>query len=195
MMAHACTETRGRHLQMHMALETRAWTRADLVRLPDDGNKYEVLGGVLLVTPAPSPRHQRIVAWLNAVITPFVAAHGIGVVHQARSVVVVGDAEVEPDLMVLPQHAAFDAWEDAPTPILVVEVLSSSTRRRDLHEKQRFYVDSGVDEYWVVDRYERSVVRMRADGATSATKLLTWSPKGAGVALDVDISAMFNTCL
>ena len=39
---------------MHMALDTRAWTRADLDRLPDDGNRYEVLDGELLVTPAPS---------------------------------------------------------------------------------------------------------------------------------------------
>ena len=54
-----------------MALETRPWTRADLDRLPEDGNKYEVIDGALFVTPAPSAIHQRIVAWLSEALTPF----------------------------------------------------------------------------------------------------------------------------
>ena len=179
---------------MHMALETRAWTRADLQRLPDDGNRYEVLAGELFVTPAPSAFHQRIVAWLSAAITPFVVAHGIGVVHQARSVMVVDGSELEPDLMVLPR-APFDAWENAPTPILVVEVISKSTRRRDRDEKRRFYLEKGVAEYWVVDRYTRSVIRFRPSGQEAITTVLTWVPLGTEATLDVDVAMMFSQIL
>jgi Uma2 family endonuclease len=51
---------------MHMALKARRWTRSDLDRLPDDGNRYEVIDGQLLVTPPPSVAHEEIVASLAA---------------------------------------------------------------------------------------------------------------------------------
>jgi Uma2 family endonuclease len=118
--------------------KTIPWTRTDLDRLPDDGNRYELLNGELLVSPAPSPPHQQIVAWLSDVLTPFVARHRIGIVHQAPSVMVRGDStQVEPDLMVLPR-VSFETWDAAPVPLLVIEVLSRSTSRRDLNQKRDF---------------------------------------------------------
>jgi Uma2 family endonuclease len=180
---------------MHMALDTRAWTRADLDRLPDDGNKYEVLDGELFVTPAPSAVHQQIIAWLSQRLTPFVATHGIGVVHQARSVMVNGPArQVEPDLMVLP-IGRFDTWDDAPIPKLVIEVLSKTTRRRDLDQKRRFYIERGVAEYWAVDRQNRSVIRIRREGTETTAALLTWTPRGSNAALEIDVTAMFTEVL
>jgi Uma2 family endonuclease len=180
---------------MHMALDTRAWTRADLDRLPDDGNKYEVLDGELLVTPAPSPVHQQIIAWLSQRLTPFVATHGIGVVHQARSIMVNGPKrQVEPDLMVLPV-GRFETWDAAPTPKLVIEVLSKATRRRDLAQKRQFYLERGVEEYWAVDRQDRSIMRVRRDAAESVTALLTWGPTGTFAALEIDASVMFGEVL
>jgi Uma2 family endonuclease len=176
---------------MHMALDTRAWTRLDLDRLPDDGNKYEVLDGELFVTPAPSAVHQQIIAWLSARLTPFVVERGIGVVHQARSVMVDGPSrQVEPDLMVLPP-GRFETWEVSPIPILVVEVLSKATRRRDMEQKRRFYMERGVAEYWAVDREGRSVIRIRRAGTETTTTHLNWMPEGTTVGLDVDIAAMF----
>jgi Uma2 family endonuclease len=174
---------------MHMALETRPWTRSDLNRLPDDGNTYEVVDGALLVTPAPSAAHQRIVAWLNAVLTPFVVSNGIGVVHQARSVMVAGGSQVEPDLMVL-AFESFQTWESAPVPLLVVEVLSDSTRTRDLGEKRRFYIQTGVAEYWAVDRKRRSLVRFAQAGpAETITTRFAWQPRGAEATLEIDLAA------
>src|ERR1041384_2200889 len=105
---------------MGMAISIPRYTVDDLDRLPDDGNRYELLDGELLVTPAPSAGHQRIVAWLSEKLTPFVLAHGIGVVHHPRSVIIIDGAQVEPDLMVLPR-IPFDEWDGAPTPMLVVE--------------------------------------------------------------------------
>lgn len=175
---------------MHMALETRPWTRADLDRLPDDGNRYEVLDGELLVTPPPSVSHQEIVAWLSAKLTPFVTANGLGTVHHPRSVMVDGGSQVEPDLMVRPL-IPHRGWDDAPVPILVVEVLSRSTRRRDLHTKRAFYIESGVGEYWVVDRENRSVTRIAADRDEPIRAQLIWSPKGSTDVLTIDVALMF----
>jgi Uma2 family endonuclease len=176
---------------MHMALRTRRWTRADLDRLPDDGNRYEVLEGVLLVTPAPSPAHQQIIAWLVGRLAPFVVSHQLGSVHTPRSVMVNEGSQLEPDIMVLPA-GRFETWEAAPTPILVVEVLSASTRRRDMDEKRRFYMERGVDEYWAVDRQTRAIIRIRRTGAEAFRERLTWSPAGGAASLEIDVAAMFR---
>lgn len=175
---------------MQMALETRPWTRADLDRLPDDDNRYEVLDGELFVTPAPSDGHQDVVYRLNEVLAPFVAAHGLGRVQFPRGVVVVDGSQVEPDLMVRPT-APLRGWENAPIPVLVIEVLSRSTRRRDLNQKRDFYVRSGVDEYWVVDRDERALIRITPNGTETITGTLTWAPRGIAATLEIDVAAMF----
>ena len=60
---------------MHMATKARPWTRRDLARLPDDGQRYEVLDGDLLVTPAPSPPHQLIALRLGAMLLAYVNRH------------------------------------------------------------------------------------------------------------------------
>jgi Uma2 family endonuclease len=191
-MAHARFTAIGREFRMHMALDTRGWTRASLDRLPDDGNKYEVLDGELLVTPAPSAPHQEIIAWLSETLTPFVVTHRIGRVHQARSVMVDGPSrQVEPDLMILPP-GRFDTWDAAPIPLLVVEVLSEATRHRDLDGKRRFYMERGVGEYWAVDRVARSVTIIRRDMSATTTTLLTWKPAGTPVGLEIDVAAMFR---
>lgn len=168
-----------------------SWTREDLSRLPDDGNRYEVLGGALLVTPPPSDAHQEIVAWLSAYLTPFVMEHTPGLVHHPRSVVVIGTEQLEPDLMVRP-IAPLRGWEQAPLPILVIEVISRSTRQRDLEAKRRFYMRAGIAEYWIVDRHARAVVRCTASEAQErVTTVLTWAPEGAPATLDLDVAALF----
>lgn len=186
MVAHASPEP------ANMAMpQTVPWTREDLARLPDDGNRYEVLGGALLVTPPPSDVHQEIVAWLSASLTPFVMEHALGLVHHPRSVVVIGTEQLEPDLMVRP-IAPLRGWEHAPRPILVVEILSRSTRRRDLEARRRFYMRAGIAEYWIVDRHARAVLRCKASGLEErVTTVLTWSPDGAGASLDLDLAALF----
>src|SRR5438270_1344414 len=85
---------------MAVSTETRPWTIEELHRLPDDGNKYEVLDGELFVTPAPSEAHEDILAHLTRIIDPFVARHNLGYVYHPRSVVRTQGSEVEPDLMV-----------------------------------------------------------------------------------------------
>jgi Uma2 family endonuclease len=174
------------------------WTLSELHRLPDDGNRYELVRGELLVTPPPSYRHQRIVEVLASLLQPYVAANALGTLSFPRSVVRIGaDTEVEPDLMVRPVPRPLPAtWDDAPVPILVVEVASGTTRRRDRTNKRRAYVDAAIAEYWIVDGERRSirVVRPgREDADLSAS--LTWQPPGASEPFTLDVAGLFRTAL
>jgi Uma2 family endonuclease len=170
--------------------QTVPWTRKDLDRLPDDGNRYEVVDGELLVTPPPSVEHQAVVEWLAARLFPFVLANELGTLGFPRSVIVEGGEQVEPDLMVR-QQLRGGSWERAPLPILVIEVISEATRRRDLENKRDFYMRAGIPEYWAVDRRRRSIVRFTAAASETVQSVLTWAPKGITEKLEIDVAAMF----
>lgn len=179
---------------MHMAAKVKPWTIEELHRLPDDGNKYELVRGELFVTPAPSVTHETILARLTRLLDPFVAAHELGFVYHPRAVMQFEGSEVEPDLMVRqpPQHGEA-GWANAPTPILVVEVLSDSTRRRDLKQKRDFYRDAGVDEYWVVDPETETMTSIRRDRAdVVAGETLAWNPPGVSVPLAITVASVFE---
>jgi Uma2 family endonuclease len=136
---------------MQMALRTRRWRRADLASLPDDGNRYELVGGELFVTPAPSPRHQRLVYRLAALLRGYVETLGPIELRQAPDAVVFDGDEVQPDILVRPAASPEpDTWDDMPTPFLVVEIASGTTRRRDTGPKLELYVTAGIDG--VLDR-------------------------------------------
>lgn len=178
---------------MHMAA-IKHWTLDELHRLPDDGNKYELVRGELFVTPPPSDAHETIIARISRKLEPFVEAHGLGFVYHPRSVVRAEGSEVEPDLMVrAPTPAGGRDWDDAPIPILVVEVLSGSTRRRDLGSKRDFYLDIGVAEYWIIDSRAKTV-RVVRDGEPDQVQPdeLRWQPAGAGEALTIRVPELFE---
>jgi Uma2 family endonuclease len=164
---------------MHMAMQMRAWTLDEVHRLPDDGNKYELVRGELFVTPAPTVDHETIIARLARVLEPYAAAHGLGLVYRPRAVLRFEGSEVEPDLMVRqPPSGKRVRWEKVPVPILVIEVLSPFTRRRDREQKRAFYIDAGVAEYWIVDPESESVtvVRPGCEDVTLRDELL-WRPR------------------
>lgn len=178
---------------MHMALKTHRWTRADLDRLPEDGNTYEVIRGELFVTPPPSTTHQEIVSRLLEVILPYVVRNKLGHVHVPRSVVVFEGGQAEPDLMVLPPGATDHAWEKMPPPVLVVEVASKSTSRRDRVEKRSYYLDAGVSNYWIVDRATKSVTVIQRDRPDEvATARLHWQPSAGVEPLLLGVAELFS---
>ena len=182
---------------MLMALSTSAWTLAELDRLPDDGNTYELLDGELFVTPVPSPAHEQLASVLQAILGPYVRTHRLGHVHTPRAVVRNEGSEVEPDLMVRPATPTLpETWEQMPTPSLVVEILSRTTRRRDQEQKRGFYLRIGVAEYWMVDRWSRSIRVVRRDAPdVVADSVLEWRPDGAPEALRIDVAAFFDEAL
>ena len=173
---------------MHMALKVHRWTRADLVSLPDDGNRYEVLDGKLFVTPLPSPLHQWIAFRLMHLIEPYVARHSLGTVL-GPSAVIFGPNELQPDVAVLPvsPRKLPRTWKRVPRALLVVEVLSPTTRMRDLTLKRVGYRRSGIPDYWVIDPEEREAVcwssKSREPRIESAE--LTWQPRGELPPLDI----------
>src|SRR3982751_4020232 len=89
---------------MAVALKVRQWTLAELHRLPDDGNRYELVRGDLFVTPAPGNPHEAIAARLTRIIDPYAAKHGLGDVYRPRAVMMFAGSQVEPDLMVRLPH-------------------------------------------------------------------------------------------
>ena len=178
---------------MHMASEMRPWTLEELHRLPDDGNKYELVRGELFVTLAPAPEHEEILARLSAILTPFVLKHGLGLVYRPRAVVRREGSEVEPDLMVRAAEPRGTDWERAALPVLLVEVLSPTTRRRDLVQKRDFYMDVGIPEYWIVDGEARTVRVVRPGTADHvATDVLTWTPERAAEPLVIEMRELFG---
>lgn len=133
----------------------RALTRDDLDAMPDDGHRYELLDGILIVSPAPRIVHQLIVGNLFRVLHAAVRPDE-RVLFAPVDVVLADDTVLQPDLLVSPRHTFTE--RDLPTaPLLAVEVLSPSTRRIDLLLKKERLQRAGCLHYWVVDPDEPSV--------------------------------------
>ena len=185
---------------MHMARKAQAfaWTLEQLHRLPDDGNKYELVRGELFVTPAPSPAHEAIASVLSEILTDYVRQQKIGRVFHPRAVVRAQGGEVEPDIVVRPWTERPPArWVLAPLPLLVVEIVSDITRRREYGPKRGFYIDDlAIPVYWIIDGETRTIEVVHNDGTDeSVDDSLTWHPLGAAVPLRLDVAAMFTDAL
>jgi Uma2 family endonuclease len=131
------------------------WTYEDVRALPEDGNRYEVLNGVLYVSPGPTPNHQRRLFRLSVWFDRYVRARSLGEWFIAPTdLVMPGATPVEPDAFFV--AAANTSVEELEThlegvPDLVVEVASPSTASYDRRQKQDAYARAGVPEYWIVD--------------------------------------------
>ena len=155
----------------------RPLVRADLERLPDDGHRYELIDGVLVVSPSPRHLHQRIVGNLYLLLRAG-CPEDLEVVLAPFAVGLADDTEVQPDILVAPR-SQFTERDLPGAPLLAIEVLSPSTRRVDLLLKRDRYGAAGIASYWLVDPDEPSltvlelanghyVERVRAVGGTPA---------------------------
>lgn len=140
----------------------RPLTRADLALLPDDGHRYELIDGALIVSPAPRLLHQRAVGALLVALRS-ACPYDLEVIVAPFAVALADDTEVQPDLLVA---ARKDFTElDLPVPpLLAIEVLSPSTRRVDLLLKPDRYQAAGITSYWIVDFEEPSILVLELDG-------------------------------
>ncbi len=139
------------------------WTYEDCQRLPEDGQRYEVIRGHLYVSPPPIYDHQYVVGQLYWHLSGFVRQGDLGVVLMAPFDVLLPKriaSPVEPDLLFIRTENLPRKGDKyfAGVPDLVVEVLSPSTRRVDTRIKLEAYRDAGVPEYWVVDPKAETVV-------------------------------------
>lgn len=124
-------------------------TRADLDALPDDGLRHELLDGSIVMTPAPGVVHQRVGVRLVRLLVDLVPADQELFTAPFDVALPTGDV-LQPDV-VIARRRDLTAEDLTGVPVLVVEVLSPSTRRRDLGDKLSAYRDAGVPHYWVVD--------------------------------------------
>jgi Uma2 family endonuclease len=143
--------------------QSRPLTRADLDALPDDGHRYELLDGSLLVTPAPSWLHQRVVTRLWQVLASAVTSRDIEVFVAPLDVVLADDTVLQPDVLVA-RRADLGRRDLEAAPLLAVEVLSPSTRRIDLTLKRARYEAARCPTFWVVDPDEPSLTAWRLEG-------------------------------
>lgn len=140
------------------------WTVDDLDRLPDDGLRYELVDGVLLVSPAPRVLHQLAQAELLVLLHAAAPPH-VRVLGAPLDITFSTTRRLQPDLVVLDREQLRGATV-AGLPLLVVEVLSSSTRATDLTLKRHVFEQAGVPSYWLLDPEAPSLTVLElADGA------------------------------
>ncbi|HWG74742.1 MAG TPA: Uma2 family endonuclease [Acidimicrobiales bacterium] len=145
------------------SLLDRALDLEDLYATPDDGNRYEILDGALVMSPPPGSGHQIVAAELAALLREGARARGLLALF-APLAWRIGPGQVpEPDLMVVSPEAIGPRAIERP-PLLVVEILSPSGRGRDLSEKRRIYAEGRAEWYWIVDPDEPSLTVLRLAG-------------------------------
>ena len=181
---------------MVMPAPAGRWTREMVLALPDDGNRYELFDGELLVTPAPTGLHQLAVSRLWGSLLPFVELHRLGEIMTSPADLRLGGKQLsQPDLFVVPWLPRDRRdWSGFPDPVLVVEILSPSSERFDRTVKRRRFQRAGIPEYWIVDLDRRVVERWRPrdQDAEIFDQTLTWHPDRAAEALTIDLPRYFE---
>lgn len=174
----------------------RDWTAEELTALRDDGNRYEVIDGELLVTPAPSDRHQDAVGELYVRIKSYADALEMHAFMAPTEVRFSDRLVVQPDLLVLPSlnGRRVSGFADVGRLVLAVEVLSPSTIRADRYVKRRLFSAQGVPDYWIVDPASRVVECWRPgdDEPNVFMETLTWHPEPSVAPLVIDLRGYFR---
>lgn len=143
-----------------MSALQRPLTYDDLLDMPDDGTRREVIGGELIVNPAPTAGHQDVVGNIYVILRTYAQENG-GHVYLAPFDVLLGRFNVvQPDLVYLSPaqpRVSSDRHLFEGTPELVVEVISPGTGWIDRARKMALYATAGVAEYWIADPERRLI--------------------------------------
>ncbi len=181
----------------HMGMAAPTYFTAEMVRaLPDDGQRYEVVHGELLVTPAPRLWHQEIVWRLAVALRAYLEREPVG--HALASPADISfspDVLVQPDVFVVPlDQARTLRWSEIRRLLLVAEVLSPSSLRADRFTKRRWYQEAGVPLYWVVDADAHAVEVWTPDVRfpTVERERLVWEPAGARQPFVLELAELFK---
>ena len=185
---------------MAMPQAARDWTVQRVLALPNDGKRYEVVDGQLLVTPAPTFHHQDAVFTLAWRLKPFVDATGTGYLSLSPADIELDERTlVQPDLFVfeLPGGRRPESWKDISRLLLAIEVLSPSTARADRQIKRRRYQRQGIPEYWIADLDSRLIERWRPGDERPEIihEMLTWQPSDSVPTFELDLAGLFTEVL
>jgi Uma2 family endonuclease len=147
-----------------MAVTHKRWTYDDLLELPDDGTRYEIIDGELLVVASPSFDHQLVVSRLTRWCVAHVEDNQLGAALTAPYDIVLPSGDtLQPDLVVFltPPGDYEQVRSRGAIPDLAIEVHSPSSRGRDLTRKRQLYAEFGVKEFWPVDVDARAIDVLR----------------------------------
>lgn len=128
-------------------------TYKDYLLLPED-RRYEIIDGELLMTPSPKTMHQIIIGRIFRILSEFAEEHDAGKVFIAPYDVVLSKHDiVQPDIIFVSKEGSGIITElnIQGSPDMVIEILSPSTKERDLVLKKKLYAAFGIKEYWIVD--------------------------------------------
>jgi Uma2 family endonuclease len=187
---------------MAMRAADSGWTVEMLDDLPDDGQRYEIIDGVLFVTASRNDVHQYIVGELFARLLAYLKGRGVGHPVGSPSDVRREDRRrnrVQPDVFVLrvrdSKRPVFPF--DLADLLLAVEVESPSNPRYDYQTKRELYLKAHIPEYWIVRPETQTIVRWRHidDPGEILTRELTWHPAGMAHAFTLDLPEFFLDAL
>ncbi|MBI3792435.1 MAG: Uma2 family endonuclease [Gemmatimonadetes bacterium] len=177
------------------------WTPEMVFALPDDGQRYEIVDGELLVTPSPGLEHQTAVGRLFYALYGYAEAEGRHATDDNRILVLTSPSDIRaPKTMLQPDVFAVrraDARAGFPIPLerilLAVEVLSPSNRQHDLVTKRDAYRRAGIPVYWIVDPADQCVHVWHVGAPEPITfrDELRWRPAGSATIFAYPLATLF----
>jgi Uma2 family endonuclease len=180
----------------------RRWTTEEVERLVDAREgltpRYELVDGELLVTPAPTRRHQRLVFRLGLLLERYLSSHDLGEVLLGPCELKLSTGErFEPDLVVVPaeQGRRPVASHAHVRPMLVCEALSPGSARHDRITKRRAFQRNGVPIYWIIDGDATAVEVWRPDDERPALvdDRIVWRPADGIDPFELDVPRFFES--
>jgi Uma2 family endonuclease len=180
---------------MGMPNLARRYTVEEVLAFPDDGNRYELVDGELLVTPAPEMLHQVVLGRLYQELAGYLA-------DSPETMVLFSPADiswdreklVQPDLFVFPASEMSPSWATVQTLLLAAEVVSPSSARGDRLIKRRLYQRHGVATYWIVDP-DAALVEVwhpTDDRPEIVTEVLRWRVTHAAEEFTLELDELFR---
>jgi Uma2 family endonuclease len=187
---------------MVMPAIRRRWTAADVRALMDEERpwpRYELIGGELIVTPAPGNPHQMAVTEILRVIADYVDREALGVTYfSPADLELKPDTISQPDIFVVPfpetpLTVLPKGWTHIKSLLLAVEVISPGSIRHDRVEKRDHYMTADVSEYWIVDCDARAMERWtpRQERPELLRDQMVWRPVRASEPLVIDLPELF----
>jgi Uma2 family endonuclease len=181
---------------MVMPDTARRYTVEEVLAFPNDGNRYELVHGELLVSPAPRWFHQWVVGQVFHALASYLERWGnVADVLLSPADITWGtnDDLAQPDVFVVPRSERGE-WDSIRTLLLAVEVLSPSTARYDRITKRRLYQEHGVGTYWIVDPDARVVEVWHPHDTRPeiVTDVLRWRVAPEAEELGIDLAKLFE---
>ncbi|MDQ3137339.1 MAG: Uma2 family endonuclease [Gemmatimonadota bacterium] len=171
------------------------FTTEDLRRFPADGQRYELLNGMLLVTPAPGTAHQIVLSRVQLALSAYLAPAVLAYCTSPGEIEIEPSVLLDPDLLVFPcSYPPGTPWTRIAGWWLAVEVSGRASRVYDRDFKRDAYLALGVREVWLVDLQDQQVLISRADQPKDVPHRasLLWHPPEMPAPLRIDLGKVFE---